>query len=165
MNTSTEPFLVNSMTPSLRFYQNMVMAILLLLSLVCFAGWLFWCTTADDIEFTRFMAWFLLGITLFMFLMRLSYNVSFFIDGHGQRVIRISRLMWWKWAREFPAANYTAVHTYEIVSTDLDGHCLELIGKNRLPLVYAPSGKGMAELAEKIADTLKLPYQRDQESR
>lgn len=161
MHTTTEPLLVNSMTPSLRFYQNIVMCILLFLSLICFAGWLFWCTTTDDIEFTRFMAWFFLGMTLVQFLMRLSYNVSFLIDGHGQRVIRIRRLMGWKWTHEFPAANYTAMQTYYVEGSDLDGYCLQLIGKERLRLVYTPTENGLAELAEKIAAMLKLPYQQE----
>lgn len=161
MHTTTEPLLLNSITPSLRLYQNMVMAILLLLSLVCFAGWLFWCTTADDIEFTRFMAWFLLGFTVLMFLIRQCYKVSFWIDGQGQQVIRSRHLLWWKWTREFPSTNYTAVHSYHIENSDLDGYCLELIGKDRLRLLFAPTGRGITELAEMIASTLQLPYYQD----
>lgn len=165
MQTTVDPFLVNSITPSLRFYQNILIGILLTLSLICFAGWLFWCTSTEDIEFTRFMAWFFLGMAVIQFLVRLSYNVSFLIDGPEQRVIRIRRLMGWKWTREFPTANYSAVQTYYVEGSDLDGYCLQLIGKERLRLVYTPSENGLAELAEKIASILKLPYQRDHEVR
>lgn len=158
MKTTPKPLVVNAITSSLRLRQTGLIAITLILSVVCVAGWLFWCTTADDIEFAQFGSWFFLVATLLQFGFMLTYSVYFLIDGQEQRVIRVRQLMWWKWVREFPVTNYNAVHAYHIDGTDHDGYYLQLSGQQvRLPLLYSPSEKGMTELADKIASSLKMP--------
>jgi len=161
MNTTTEPLVVNGMPSSLRFHLCIPMAFTLIFSVTCFTGWMFWSTTRDDIAFTQFAAWFFLAATLIQLWVLLTYNVYFLIDGRHQRVIRVRRLMWWKWIREFPAAHYTAVQIYQSDDPDQDGYHLQLTGEHdRLRLAYSPSGKGLTELAEKIADAMKLPCHR-----
>ena len=158
MNTTSEPVVINAMTPSLRVRQCIPLAITMLLSVVCCAGWMFWCTTADDIEFAQFGTWFFLVVTLLQLGFMLTYSVYFLIDGQEQVVIRVRRLMWWKWVRAFPTAHYSTVHCYHIDGTDNDGYYLQLSGQQgRLPLLYSPSEKGMTELSEKIASSLKMP--------
>jgi hypothetical protein len=159
MNTPTEPVLVQSMTKSLRFHQGITIATTFLLSAVGFGGLLFQNGSTEDREFACFFGWFFLVATCLYLLIMLSYDIFFIVEGQEHCVVRVRRWWGWKWTRVYPAQDFSEVQTYQVNGSPIAGHYLQLVGdKKRLRLVYCPHGKGLEELAERIAVQLQLPY-------
>lgn len=162
MNTNAQPVIVRSMTKSLRINQGITIATTLLISLGGLSGGLGESGSTQDIEASRFVGWLFLVVALLQVLVVFSYDLFFLVDGQKQCVVRVRRWWNWQWSRIYPGQDFSEVQTYQINGSQIAGHYLQLVGnKKRLRLVYCPSGKGLEELAQRIAEQLQLPYYRE----